>query len=62
LGERAFGNVLSRIAFMAHPLTIADDGSDFFCTLFEARDDSGKPESVQNVRTVCPDLIGIHLC
>jgi hypothetical protein len=27
---------------MAHPLTIADDvGSDFFCTLFEARDDDG---------------------
>jgi hypothetical protein len=34
--------LLSRIAFMAHPLTIADDvGSDFFCTLFEARDDDG---------------------
>jgi hypothetical protein len=34
--------LLSRIAFMAHPLTIGDDvGSDFFCTLFEARDDSG---------------------
>lgn len=34
--------LLSRIAFMAHPLTIADDvGSDFFCTLFEARDADG---------------------
>jgi hypothetical protein len=34
--------LLSRIAFMAHPLTIADDvGSDFFCTLFEARDQDG---------------------
>lgn len=30
--------LLSRIAFMAHPLTVADDiGSDFFCTLFEVR-------------------------
>jgi hypothetical protein len=34
--------LLSRIAFMAHPLTIADDvGSDFFCTLFEVRDEDG---------------------
>jgi hypothetical protein len=28
--------LLSRIAFVANPLTVADDiGSDFFCTLFE---------------------------
>src|SRR3989442_8991321 len=28
--------LLSQIAFVAHPLTVADDvGSDFFCTLFE---------------------------
>jgi len=31
--------LLSQIAFVAHPLTVADDvGSDFFCTLFEPRD------------------------
>ena len=31
--------LLSRIAFVAHPMTVADDvGSDFFCTLFEPRD------------------------
>ncbi|MGQ0665896.1 MAG: hypothetical protein ACT4O4_02580 [Nitrospiraceae bacterium] len=30
--------LLSRISFVANPLTIADDvGSDFFCTLFESR-------------------------
>jgi hypothetical protein len=34
--------LLSRIAFMAHPLTVADDiGSDFFCTLFKAREQDG---------------------
>jgi len=28
--------ILSRVSFIAHPLTIGDDiGSDFFCTLFE---------------------------
>jgi hypothetical protein len=28
--------LLSRISFVAHPVTVADDvGSDFFCTLFE---------------------------
>lgn len=30
--------LLSQIAFVAHPMTVADDvGSDFFCTLFEPR-------------------------
>jgi hypothetical protein len=30
--------MLSRISFVAHPITVADDiGSDFFCTLFEPR-------------------------
>lgn len=34
--------LLSRIAFVAHPFTVADDiGSDFFCTLFESRDRGG---------------------
>lgn len=34
--------LLSRIAFVAHPVTVADDiGSDFFCTLFEPRDQDG---------------------
>jgi hypothetical protein len=31
--------LLSQIAFVAHPMTVADDvGSDFFCTLFEPRE------------------------
>ena len=35
--------LLSRIAFVAHPLTVADDiGSDFFCTLFEPQDRDGR--------------------
>lgn len=30
--------LLSKIAFVANPITVADDiGSDFFCTLFESR-------------------------
>lgn len=30
--------LLSRISFVANPITVADDiGSDFFCTLFESR-------------------------
>lgn len=30
--------LLSQIAFVAHPMTVADDvGSDFFCTLFDPR-------------------------
>lgn len=35
--------ILSRISFVAHPATVADDvGSDFYCTLFEIVEDSGK--------------------
>jgi hypothetical protein len=31
--------LLSRIAFIANPITVADDfGSDFLCTLFEPRE------------------------
>jgi len=31
--------LLSRISFVANPITVADDiGSDFFCTLFEAKE------------------------
>jgi len=34
--------LLSQIAFVAHPVTVADDvGSDFFCTLFEPADQNG---------------------
>lgn len=34
--------LLSRIAFVAHPVTVADDiGSDFFCTIFEPIDREG---------------------
>jgi hypothetical protein len=34
--------LLSRISFVAHPITVADDiGSDFFCTLFEPRVEEG---------------------
>jgi len=35
--------LLSRIAFVSHPVTVADDvGSDFFCALFEPRKQKGK--------------------
>jgi hypothetical protein len=34
--------LLAKIAFVAHPLTVADDiGSDFFCTLFESSNENG---------------------
>jgi hypothetical protein len=37
--------LLSQIAFVAHPMTVADDvGSDFFCTLFEPRERGRKEE------------------
>jgi hypothetical protein len=36
--EHLATHLLSQIAFVAHPMTVADDvGSDFFCTLFEPR-------------------------
>ena len=35
--------ILSRISFVAHPATVADDvGSDFYCTLFETVEDAGE--------------------
>lgn len=34
--------LLSRVSFVAHPITISDDvGSDFFCTLFETQQRNG---------------------
>lgn len=40
--ERLATFLLSRVAFVAHPLAIADDiGSDFFCTLFQAEGQDG---------------------
>ena len=40
--ERMAAFLLSQIAFVAHPLAIADDiGSDFFCTLFEPVEKKG---------------------
>jgi hypothetical protein len=34
--------LLSRMSFVAHPVTVADDiGSDFFCTLFEPKNQNG---------------------
>lgn len=40
--ERLAAYLLSQIAFVAHPLAIADDiGSDFFCTLFEPAEKKG---------------------
>jgi hypothetical protein len=41
--ERLAAYLLSRISFVAHPASIADDlGSDFFCTIFEIHELSGK--------------------
>lgn len=41
--ERLAAYLLSRISFVAHPTSSADDlGSDFFCTIFEAQDVSGQ--------------------
>jgi len=37
--------LLSRISFVANPITVADDiGSDFFCTLFESKTQNGKEQ------------------
>jgi hypothetical protein len=34
--------LLTQISFVAHPITVADDiGSDFFCTLFETKEQNG---------------------
>lgn len=41
--ERLAAYLLSRFSFVAHPASIADDlGSDFFCTIFETQEVSGK--------------------
>jgi hypothetical protein len=41
--ERLAAYLLSRISFVAHPTSSADDlGSDFFCTIFEAHSVSGQ--------------------
>ncbi len=41
--ERLAAYLLSRISFIAHPASSADDlGSDFFCTIFEIHEVSGK--------------------
>lgn len=41
--ERLAAYLLSRLSFVAHPASIGDDlGSDFFCTLFEIQDLSGR--------------------
>jgi len=41
--EKLAAYLLSRISFVAHPASIGDDfGSDFFCTLFEIQDVSGR--------------------
>jgi hypothetical protein len=41
--ERLAVYLLSRISFVAHPASSADDlGSDFFCTIFEIHEVSGK--------------------
>ena len=40
--EHLATHLLSRIAFVAKPITVSDDiGSDFFCVLFEKRNDTG---------------------
>ena len=42
--ERLASYLLSRFSFVAHPVSIADDlGSDFFCTIFQVRDDCPRP-------------------
>jgi hypothetical protein len=41
--ERLAAYLLSRFSFVAQPTSIADDlGSDFFCTIFEIQDVSGR--------------------
>ncbi len=41
--ERLAAYLLSRLSFVAHPSSIADDlGSDFFCTVFKIIDVSGR--------------------
>jgi hypothetical protein len=41
--ERLAAYLLSRFSFVAHPTSIADDlGSDFFCTIFEIQNASGR--------------------
>jgi hypothetical protein len=40
--EKLASYLLSRFSFVAQPTSVADDlGSDFFCTIFEIRDNSG---------------------
>src|SRR5262245_24769568 len=40
--ERLAAYLLSRISFVAHPASVADDlGSDFFCTLFHVANEDG---------------------
>lgn len=40
--ERLAAFLLSQIAFVAHPMSVADDvGSDFFCTIFEPTEQNG---------------------
>jgi hypothetical protein len=41
--ERLAAFLLSRFSFIAHPASIAEDlGSDFFCTMFQLADESGR--------------------
>lgn len=49
--ERLASFLLSKIAFVAQPLSIADDaGSDFFCTMFKVRQ-KGKHEELSPIQS-----------